>query len=152
MRALVLALPLLLVACTDAEPDAASPPGAPGGEVAAVPPLDPGPPDPRTTVVDDSTGVVTPSGEVLSDARRLDLSGGQRRVSFTGAGPHRYLVALQSGQRLSVEAEGGAQASVFDPGGKPLAEGTGSWSGTVNQTADFVVEATGSGALRVGAE
>lgn len=154
MRLVLFALPaLLLAACTDMPPDGAAPvPAAPGdadSEIAAVPPLDPGPPDPRTTVVDDSTGVVTPSGEVLANANRLDLGSGSRRVDVTGAGPHRYLVAVESGQRLAVETEGSARASVFDPGGKPLAEGTRSWSGTVAQTADFVVEASGSGVLVV---
>ena len=155
MRAFLLSLSFLtLAACTDAEPDTAPVPGAAGAageQVAAVPPLDPGPPDPRTTVVDDSTGVVTPDGDVLANARRLRVAGGRERVTVSG-GPERFLVALRAGQQLSVEAEGGPTVSVFDPGGKPLAEGVRTWSGTVNQTADFVVEATGSGAVFVAVE
>lgn len=154
MRVCLLALPFLLAACTEAAPDTAPAPGAPGGEgqVAEVPPLDPGPPDPRTTVVAGSTGVVTPSGEVLAGARRIRVSGIRERVPVVGPGPHRLLIALQAGQRLSVEAAGGPTVSVFDPGGKPLAQDERAWSATVDQTADFIIEANGSGAIFVEVE
>lgn len=152
MRPFALALPLLLAACTDAGPDGPAPPDSDGDQVVAAPLGDPGPPDPRDTIVDDSTGVVTPGGEVLADAQRVPATSEERRLLAEGPGPHRFLIALRSGQRLSVEAEGGPTVSVFDPGGKPLVQGERVWSGVVNQTADFVIEATGSGALIVSAE
>jgi hypothetical protein len=155
MRALVLSLPFLLVACTDSAPETSAVPGAsgaPDGQVAAAPIGDPGPPDPRNTIVDDSTGVVAPSGEVLANAQRVPVADGRQQLLAEGPGPHRFLVAMRSGQRLSVEAEGGPTVSVFDPGGAPLVRGERSWSGTVNQTADFVIEAEGSGAVFVSVE
>ena len=155
MRAALFFLPLLLTACTDAAPDTATVPGASGApesQVARAPAGDPGPPDPRTTIVEDSTGVVTPDGDVLAGAERLLVDGASQRVTVEGPGPHRFLVAMRAGQRLAVEAEGGPTVAVFDPGGKPLVQGERAWSGTVNQTADFVVEATGSGALLVSVE
>ena len=152
MRALFL-LPLLaLTACTDEAPNAVPASGsadAAEGPIARPASGNAGPPGERTTIVPGSTGVVAPDGHVLANAKRLALPGGHAQVGLDGSSPHRYLVAVQSGQTLVADVDGGATLSVYDPGGKPLAKSERAWRGTIDQTGDFVIEATGAGALRI---
>jgi hypothetical protein len=78
---------------------------------------------------------------------RISLEGGAGQTiiadRFVGGGSHRYVLALQPGQRLTVTRTHGPSPSVTAPDGRVLADGPRdeptSWSGRVNQAGNYTI-------------